>query len=238
MQGLRNSFNEKKKLESVYFEDNPNVNLINNPEYENRSFYKFNELPSYDNNTIYVGNEKEQIEYFHKKFKDFEHSYNEITNKGIIFLKGNDNEDKNCKKAYHIIIRANSILALNHLGWEIKYPRGKEEYEKLVKKPMIIVGVVGNRNKGKSFILGKLSNYPVPEGFNIKTEGISVRFGEKEDHCIAILDSAGQKVPLLTREINQQEIINEKENIQINEIKRIMIRKIKMEKKHLIKLVY
>jgi len=217
--GLRNSFNEKKKLENVYFEDNPNLNLINNPEYENRVFYKFDELPPYDNNTIYVGTKEEQIEFFHKKFKDFERSYNEITNKGIIFLKGNDNEDKNCKKTYHIIIRANSILALNQLGWEIKYPRGKEEYEKLIKKPMIIVGVVGNRNKGKSFILGKLSNYPVPEGFNIKTEGISVRFGEKEDHCIAILDSAGQEVPLLTRVINQQEAINEEENIQINEIK-------------------
>ena len=219
MKGLRNSFNEKLKIESVYFEDNPKVNLINNPEYISRPFFKFNELPFYDNNTIYVGNEEELIEYFHKKFKDFEHSFNEVTNKGLIFLKGNDNEDKNCKEAYHIIIKANSILSLNNIGWEIRYPKGKEEYEKLIKKPMIIVGVVGNRNKGKSFILGKLSNYNVPQGFVIKTEGISVTFGNKEDHCIAIMDSAGQEVPLLSDVANPKENINEEENIQKEEIK-------------------
>ena len=60
--------------------------------------------------------------------------------------------------AYHIIIGANSILSLNNDGWEIKYPKQREVYEDLKTKPMIIVGVVGNRNKGKSFILGKLTD--------------------------------------------------------------------------------
>ena len=84
---------------------------------------------------------------------------------------------------------------------------------------MIIVGVVGNRNKGKSFILGKLSNYNVPQGFSIKTEGISVTFGDKDDHCIAIMDSAGQEVPLLSNAINPEEDINEEEKNQLKEIK-------------------
>ena len=83
---------------------------------------------------------------------------------------------------------------------------------------MIIVGVVGNRNKGKSFILGKLTDYVVPQGFSIQTEGISVRFGDKDDHCIAILDSAGQEVPLLNSAINLQENDAEVENNQLNEI--------------------
>ncbi len=53
-----------------------------------------------------------------------------------------------------------------------------------------MVGVVGNRNIGKSFILRKLSNYSMPQSFSIKIELITVIFGDKEAHCIAIMDSA------------------------------------------------
>ena len=38
-------------------------------------------------------------------------------------------------------------------GWKIKYPKGKEEYERKNEMDTIIIGVIGNRNKGKSFIL-------------------------------------------------------------------------------------
>ena len=225
MKGLRNYFNKEKILESVYFEDRPNENLKNNPEYITREFFIFNELPIYDNNIIYIGTEEEQKEYFHKKFKDYEYSFNEVLNKGLILFKGHDNKnnkdnkDKNCKEGYHIIIRANSILSLDNIGWEIIYPNGKEEYEKLIKKPMIIVSVVGNRNKGKSFILGKLLDYNIPQGFSLKNEGISVAFGDKDDYCIAMMESAGQEVPLLSNVINPEEDINEEENIKLNEIK-------------------
>ena len=51
-------------------------------------------------------------------------------------------------------IDINSILSLNKAGWSIKYPKGIEVYENKRKKPAIIIGVLGNRNKGKSFILG------------------------------------------------------------------------------------
>ena len=69
-----------------------------------------------------------------------------------------------------------------------KYPKGKDEYLRKSKKKTIIIGVIGNGNKGKSFILGKLSKYDISQGFTIKTEGLSIRYGEKDDYCIAILD--------------------------------------------------
>ena len=46
------------------------------------------------------------------------------------------------------------MYALPKEGWEIKYPKGKKEYLEKAKKKTIIIGVVGNGNKGKSFILG------------------------------------------------------------------------------------
>ena len=108
------------------------------------------------------------------------------------------NYDKtNYIDGYDIIVDIKSFKPLLKNGWKIKFPNNKNIYEKNKTKPTIIVGVVGNGNKGKSFVLQKLSNYKIPEGFAIKTEGLSIKFSEIENKNIAILDSAGQETPLL-----------------------------------------
>ena len=135
-----------------------------------------NTMPIYDNKTIYIGTDEEQKEYFHKNYIELKNKFGDISKReekiknyeSAILIKG---DSEKLPDAYHIIIGANSILSLNNDGWEIKYPKKKEVYEDLKTKPMIIAGVVGNRNKGKSFILGKLTDYKVPQGFSIKTEG-------------------------------------------------------------------
>ena len=221
MKGLKNYFNDKGNIERVFFEDNPNINLLDSQDYTVRPFYMLNTMPIYDNKTIYIGTDEEQKEYFHKNYIELKNKFGDISKReekiknyeSAILIKG---DSEKLPDAYHIIIGANSILSLNNDGWEIKYPKKKEVYEDLKTKPMIIAGVVGNRNKGKSFILGKLTDYKVPQGFSIKTEGISVCFGDKEDHCIAILDSAGQEVPLLK---SSKEENVEEENKQQNGIK-------------------
>jgi hypothetical protein len=86
---------------------------------------------------------------------------------------------------------------LNNEGWQIKYPKGREKYEILKRKKVIIVGFLGNRNKGKSFLLSKLTYSDIPLNFSINREGISVCFGEKDDNCLAMLNSFGQEFPLL-----------------------------------------
>ncbi len=224
MTGLKNYFNDQGKIESVYLDDNPSKNILDSEDAIRLPFYKLNTMPIYDNKTIYVGTDEEQKDFFHQKYIELKNKSDDISKKeqeikkydGRIIIKG---DSEKLPDAYHIIIGANSILSLNNDGWEIKYPKQREVYEDLKTKPMIIVGVVGNRNKGKSFILGKLTDYKVPQGFSIKTEGISVCFGDKEDHCIAILDSAGQEVPLLQSANNLKEKNKEKENKKQNEIK-------------------
>ena len=128
-------------------------------------------------------------------------------NSRITFLGDTNNE----KETYHIVISILSMINLSKEGWKIRYPKGKEEYLNKANKKTMIIGVVGNGNKGKSFILGKLSGYDVPQGFTIRTEGLSIRYGDEANHCVAILDSAGQETPLLKSEIK----INNK-NSQIN----------------------
>ena len=58
----------------------------------------------------------------------------------------------------------------------------------------IKIGVIGNGNKGKSFILSKISGIDLPIGFSVKTKGLSIKFPDIEKYKnrnIILLDSAG-----------------------------------------------
>ena len=99
---------------------------------------------------------------------------------------------------YDIVLDITSFKDLVNGGWKVKYKdRARDNYLQKKEENQIIVGVIGNGNKGKSFFLEKLSGYQIPKGFNIKTEGLSIRYGAQKNHIIAILDSAGQEAPLL-----------------------------------------
>ena len=64
----------------------------------------------------------------------------------------------------------------------------------------IKIGVIWNWNKGKSFILSKMSGIDLPIGFSVKTKGLSIKFPDIEKYKnrnIILLDSAGQETPVL-----------------------------------------
>ena len=163
-----------------------------------------------------------------KKEKKFQDQINKLNNKiekkneeikdfGLKF-KSDNNENA----FYDIIVNITSIKNLNNEGWIVKYPKkekSREYYNKAKDDSTFIVGVIGNGNK---FILKKLSEIEIPKGFNVKTEGLSIRYGEEKDHKLAILDSAGQETPLLKinpktketkKEPNTPESNNENDNL-------------------------
>ena len=139
-----------------------------------------------------------------KKFKD-----NATSQNGIKF-------EADCKEGeYDIIININSFQKLIKEGWSVKYNnKGKDTYLKKKNENTIVVGVIGNGNKGKSFLLEKLLEGKIPKGFNVKTEGLSLKYGTAIDHNVAILDSAGQETPLLKKDEKKGEDnkINEEES--------------------------
>jgi GTP1/Obg family GTP-binding protein len=57
-----------------------------------------------------------------------------------------------------------------------------------------VVVVLGNKNKGKSFILSKIGNKTIPDGYNITTKGLSIIYPDYEEKNIIILDTAGFEV--------------------------------------------
>lgn len=128
-----------------------------------------------------------------------------------IFLKNKDQrdfipqyDDKNPLDFYDIIADINSIKEITN-GWKILMnEKGKEKFQKK-DETAIKIGVIGNGNKGKSFLLSKISDIPLPIGTSIKTKGLSIKFPDLEkfkNKNIILLDSAGQETPVLNNKKN------------------------------------
>ena len=81
MAGLKNYFNDKGKIESVYLDDNPNKNILDSEDAIRLPFYKLNTMPIYDNKTIYVGTDEEQKDFFHQKYIELKNKNDDISKK-------------------------------------------------------------------------------------------------------------------------------------------------------------
>ena len=105
---------------------------------------------------------------------------------------------------YDLVIKIDSFRNLKKkeqgdYGCDILYSKDFD-YDKRTKEELVRIGVVGNGNRGKSFILSKLTNHKVPSGFSIKTKGISLKYPDmktKDGKGMVIIDSAGFETPLL-----------------------------------------
>ena len=140
-----------------------------------------------------------KVLYQKKRTEKLKDNNLKINDKGEII--GNEKMiEVDSTKFYDIIIDINSIKGINK-GWIIKKSeRIIEEYEKFKEDKIVRVGVIGNSNKGKSFILSKISKIDLPSGTSIRTEGLSIKYPDLETYTnrrIALLDSAGLETPVL-----------------------------------------
>ena len=131
-------------------------------------------------------------------------------------IKGNKNEyirengEVIFENFYDIVIDIKSVKDINK-GWKIKMSdKGKNNYEKYKKEKVLKIGVIGNANKGKSYILSRISKIDFPSGTSIRTEGLSIKYPELErfkDRNIALLDSAGLETPVLREKDDNKKTI-------------------------------
>ena len=118
-------------------------------------------------------------------------------------LNKNTYSDDNLLDYYDIIFDIDSLENLKKKGWQLfSDDDGYKKYEDKKDKKNTVVSVIGNKNKGKSFILAKLSGKEIPDGFNITTKGLSVIYPEYENKNIIFLDTAGFEIPLCETEEN------------------------------------
>ena len=97
---------------------------------------------------------------------------------------------------------------------------GLDKYNRHKGENLIIIGVLGNNNKGKSFILSKISKIKLLTGTSIETEGLSVKYPELKEYKgrqLILLDSAGLETPVLKKMNNPNEKNDDMEENQIEE---------------------
>ena len=103
---------------------------------------------------------------------------------------------------YDVIVSINSIKDINK-GWKIKFSdRFKKNYKNIVNSKVLKIGIIGNSNKGKSFILSKLSRINLPSGTSIRT----------------LLDSAGLETPVISGEGDNIISDNVSSDITVNDV--------------------
>ena len=196
-----------------------------------RETYK-NEFENYKKKQNELENKEKLNEIKEKNLKEFEDKLNKTKDYIENDLKKKQSKwdmqftiDVKNQKAieyYDVIVCIDSILGIES-GWKVKYSeKGKEIYEKMKNKELVKVGVVGLRNKGKSWILQKFLNKDLPKGTSIKTEGLSIKYPNDEDilknRNYILLDSAGTEEPLLDNDkkllnMNQDEALSQLELI-------------------------
>ena len=145
---------------------------------------------------------------------------NQIISNSNSNIKENKSSEIILKNFYDIILDIKSVKDIDK-GWEIKMTKkGEENYIKYKEDDLIRIGVIGNSNKGKSFILSKISKINLPSGTSIKTEGLSIKYPELEkfkDRKIVLLDSAGLETPVLKNDNLNETYLKDNDNINGNE---------------------
>jgi len=144
---------------------------------------------------INLQNQIRQNEIYRKEYENKMKIIEQSSDKSHLY------EGKNSEEFYDVIIKINSIKYLDE-GWDISMnEKGQNNYNKYKDVNTIIrLGVIGNENKGKSTILHKISGLPLPTGYSIKTEGLSIKYPELEKYPnlkLVLLDSAGLETPVL-----------------------------------------
>jgi len=199
---------EEKSLSYELNQNNKTINELNSKieEYKRRINTKKDEIKKLDL-------DKNNLERNMKSINTINIGINNKICENNLMDDLKDFNKKDFVDFYDMIIDIKSVKDI-YKGWKIYMnDRGLNNYEEHKKNNVIKIGVIGNSNKGKSFILSKISKINFPSGTSIRTEGLSVKYPELEeykDRKIALLDSAGLETPVLNTG-NISEYKNEKE---------------------------
>ena len=124
-------------------------------------------------------------------------------NKIVPKIKTVFNKDK-LINFYDVIINIKSIKDINK-GWFVKI--NNENYKKYKNEKTITIGIIGNSNKGKTFLASKISKCCLPTLIKVKTKGISIKYPKLSYGKMALLDIEGLGKPIL-KEKEKDNLVN------------------------------
>ena len=128
-------------------------------------------------------------------------------NKSKICLnKSIENKNDNYEECYDVVIEGESF----YKPWIIKKNKNSQiDFNNIPKLPLITI--IGNFDKGKSFLLSELANKKFPSGYDKNTPWICMHYpknNEKKGEFLnaIVIDSAGFETPL-DFHLNNNEVI-------------------------------
>ena len=196
---------EKKIFEKYLEVKNENIKLLAKLKYYN-NIDKINELNNTKNINYEINKDliivREENAELKKKIEQLEN----LSNKDFENYKKIDyNPDyigKQLESFYDLIINIKSIRELSekNKGWEIKWNKDIKIIKEFIKdnKKLLNVGILGNGNMGKSFILSRIFKENIPSGYSVITEGLSIKINKEK--FLSLIDSAGLQTPLIKYE--------------------------------------
>ena len=196
---------EKKIFEKYLEVKNENIKLLAKLKYYN-NIDKINESNNIKNINYEINKDliivREENAELKKKIEQLEN----LSNKDFENYKKIDyNPDyigKQLEYFYDLIINIKSIRELSekNKGWEIKWNKDIKIIKEFIKdnKKLLNVGILGNGNMGKSFILSRIFKENIPSGYSVITEGLSIKINKEK--FLSLIDSAGLQTPLIKYE--------------------------------------
>ena len=104
---------------------------------------------------------------------------------------------------YDVILRCKPSDLCRDKYWEVEFPDttvGDSVLKKKTQKSAVAIGILGNFNRGKTWIMSRLCQCDLPDqGNTVKTEGLSLKWIEPSDESpvgYVIIDSAGINSPI------------------------------------------
>ena len=183
-----------KKIEALNKEKNDLIKQLeeNKKEFENNSNINKSNLNDLEKELISLKEKNKEL-----------NTYIKILDK----VEEKQKLEKNPLDFYDIIVNINSMENIKK-GWEVQInENGKKIIESKEKNKKLVIGVMGNRNKGKSFLLQAISGEKMQTGTTINTIGLSIKFSEDK---FVLLDSEGSESPILGEHTNMLDISRDK----------------------------
>ena len=155
-------------------------------------------------------------------FKSNDDLYYEWINEGGITENKNFNTYENKENPpYDLVVDIKSIYELNK-GWKIYHYGNKDNISRTKNykpKGKYIISVIGNANRGKTFLLRLLSAFEELEEVSknsVTTLGLSMKFPKEKEFIL--LDTVGFNAPLLIDEYNEKKDIRDLSGDKFNKI--------------------
>ena len=126
---------------------------------------------------------------------------------------------------YDIVLNLKSLSNLKE-GFPIDYTEnGRNKIKSLKEQNGCVITAIGNSNKGKSYILSKISEFDIPSGYHVTTHGLSILFPDnltkESNRRYIILDTEGSQNAITINDEKREEIEKLKEDEKIEKTEEI-----------------